>query len=175
MKQDPPLVETRGGRKDLKMKIGERTLGPQVRILVIPRQEGNVVFKAKAVLDYKAFDALVTNPVPPNIMMKGETSFKPNFKDPKYIESLDKYIGLKRDWMFIESLSVTPDLIWEKVKLEDIETWGKWSDELTEAGFTPMEINRIIGLIIEANGMDQTMIDEATKAFLAGQVVTQNV
>jgi len=154
------------------MKIGTRVLGPQVRVLVIPRQEGNVVFKAKAVLDYKAFDSLITQPVPPMVTMKGETEAKANFKDSKYTIEFDKYVSLKRDWMFIESLSATPDLVWEKVKIEDKGTWGLWSEELIEAGFTPMEINRIVGLIIEANGMNQEMIDEATKAFLAGPAET---
>jgi len=167
-------VEAGGGqlKKVTTMKIGERILGPQVRVLAIPRQDGNIVFKAKAILDYKAFDALIPRPMPPNIMMKGDTEFKPNFKDPKYLADLEKYSELKRDWMFIESLSVTPDLVWEKVKLEDKATWGLWAEEFIDAGFTPNEINRIIGLIIDANGMDQTLIDEATKAFLAGQAET---
>ncbi|MCK9463148.1 MAG: hypothetical protein M0R80_26290 [Proteobacteria bacterium] len=155
------------------MKIGTRVLGPQVRVLVIPRQDGNVVFKAKAVLDYKAFESLIQQPVPPLVTMKGETEAKPNFKDAKYSEAFDAYLNLKRDWMFLESLSATEKLTWERVKIEDKSTWGLWTEELTEAGFTPMEINRIIGIIIEANGMNQTMIDEATKSFLAGQAVTQ--
>lgn len=151
------------------MKIGKQELGPQIRVLVIPRQTGNIIFKAKAVLDYKAFDALIKMPVPPTVTMKGETEAKPNFKDSKYMEDLNKYVELKRDWMFIESLSITPDLVWEKIKLTDPASWKLWTEELMEAGFTPSEVNRIVGLIIDANGMDQTLIDEATKSFLAGQ------
>lgn len=151
------------------MKIhGKKIEGPNVAVLVLPRQEGDIVFTAKAVLKYDEFDAVNPMPKPPVIMRPGgEQSTNPN--DKKYQEEVNKWATSKMNWMIIKSLEATDGLEWETVDLSKPETYENVRIELADSGLTAADIARIVNLVIEVNGLNQDKIDEATKRFLAMQ------
>lgn len=151
------------------MKIHGRTFsGPDVVPVVIPRSDGDVVFKCQAVLTFDDFEALCPVPEAPQILRPGGLrSSDPD--DPKYLEILEEW-GVKRtNWMILKSLEATEGLEWEGINMSDPDTWDNFRTELADSGFTIGEIGRLIQGVTEACGLNQTKIDEATERFLADQ------
>jgi len=152
------------------MKIhGKKLDSPNEVTIVIPRQSGNIIFKAQAVLDFEPFKAICPQPEPPQIMKPGQQP-REDLEDPKYVEELNKWSKQHTEWMIIKSLEATEGLEWETVDKSDPETWANYEKELRDSGFAPAEITRIITSVLDACGLNQRKIDEATEAFLAGQV-----
>jgi len=151
------------------MKInGKKLDGPSIEVVVIPRQSGEIVFRAQAVLDYSDCDKLNPMPQAPKRLMRGG-EVQENVEDPKYIKAVDVWATRKFYWMFVKSLEATEGLEWETVKLDKPETWELYKKEMQDSGFSPGEIARVEMCVTDACGLNQTKIDEATKRFLAGQ------
>jgi len=151
------------------MKVNGKTLnGPSIEVIVIPRQGGDLVFKAQSVLDYEPFYELYPTPQPPQVMRPGGVMSK-NVEDPKYKDALTKWSIAQFNWMFLQSLRATEGLEWDTVKYDDPDTWDNYRDEMKESGLSPVEIGRIQMCVTDACGLNQDKIDEATKSFLAGQ------
>lgn len=154
------------------MKIhGEVLEGPALEVVVIPRQAGNIVFKARAVLDYEPFHKLCPVPEPPTIKKRGGEEFK-DIKDTKYVDAITTWAEKKTHWMVLQSLLATEGLEFENIKDSDSDTWSNYDEEFHKAGFTEGEISKIVGIVISVNGLDQTKIDEATKRFLSEEAPT---
>ena len=155
------------------MKIkGQSIKPPKDVVVVIPRDGESIVFRAKAVLDQTPFDAICPEPQVPrkkSYGAKADLPAEPFPEEPNYVKALGEYHKHLQDWIFMESLSATEGLEWETVKPDQPDTWGNWQTELKAAGFSQLEIMRIFQAIIDANGLNQSRIDEATKSFLAGQ------
>jgi hypothetical protein len=151
------------------MKIKGKTLdGPNIEVVVIPRQSGDIVFKAQAVLDYEDCDKLNPMPQAPKVLLRGG-AVQENVEDPKYVKAVDQWATRKFYWMLLKSLGATEGLEWETVKLDDPETWELYKTEMQSCGFSPGEIARVEMCVTDACGLNQSKIDEATKRFLAGQ------
>ncbi len=157
------------------MKIkGVKPSDPNTEIIVIPRADGNdLVFKAQAVLDTSAFEALCKLPTAPHITVKGGESGQ-DFEDPEYLKKLQAHIKLKSDWITLKSLQATPDLEWEGIDMSKPETWSLYLDELRDFKLSDYEIRLIIQGVQSANGLDENKIDAARMRFLASQVVKQS-
>lgn len=155
------------------MKIAGRKLeGPNIETVVIPRQDGDIVFKCQAVLSYDDFEKLCPMPTPPEVLKPGGVqSF--NTEDPKYVEAVQKYSEQRTSYMVLQSLSATEGLEWGTVKMDDPSTWDNYTDEMAKAGLSDAECARIIHTVTSANGLNQKRIDEATERFLAAQVPSQ--
>jgi hypothetical protein len=150
------------------MKYRGKTLVKQSHaFVVIPHNGEDVIFKCGVLDGYKEFEAICPLPQPPTILRQGEQSV--NIEDPTYKANVATWAMNRTNWLVCKSLSVNPDLVFETINMADPSTWGNWEKELTEAGFGQVAINRIIETVIEANGLSEKRIDEATKAFLAGQ------
>jgi len=147
---------------------GKKLDGPSIEVVVIPRQSGDLVFKAKAVLDYSECDRLNPMPQPPKRLMAGG-EVQENTEDPKYKKRVEEWAVAKFHWMVTKSLSATEGLEWETVESTKPETWKNYKQEMQEAGLSPGEIARIEMCVTDACGLNQAKIDEATKRFLAGQ------
>lgn len=147
---------------------GKKLDGPPVEVVVIPRQTEELVFKAQAVLNYDDFEKLAPVPTPPKVVRPGGIESY-DTEDKKYNESMDDWASLKFHWMILKSLQATEELEWETVNMSDPSTWDKYESEMAEAGLSPAEIDRIKAAVIDACGLNQAKIDEATKRFLAGQ------
>jgi hypothetical protein len=133
---------------------------------VFTRPNGNIVFKMRPVIGSEDFVKLCPEPVPPRIVRAGigETE---NVEDPDYKAAVLKHNGYYFNWMILQSLDATPGLEWETVDRADPETWGNYRKELSEANMSEAEIGRLVGGVLEANGLDSDKIDRAKKAFLA--------
>ncbi len=150
------------------MKLHGKTIdGPNVEYIVIPRQEGDIVFKAEAVLDYKDFDAICPRPMPPERIKPGGVRSL-NVEDPKYKAEIEDWALNRTHWMILKSVQGTDGLEWETVDMSDPATWVNYIQEFEDAGLSQAEVSRIVDGVTTACGMNQDKIDQAQEAFLAG-------
>lgn len=151
------------------MRIGGVDLnGPNVEIMVIPRQNGDIVFKAQTVPDFSEFESMVPLPTAPGKRTK--KGFEKDTNAPSYKEEVARYDDLKFAYMIIKSLEPS-EIEWEATDLEKPSTWLGWKDELRKAGLSEIETNRIQNLVLEANSLDEAKMKAARDAFLLGQGV----
>lgn len=152
------------------MRLGNRTnFGRSIETLVIPRPNGeDIVFKAQGILDFQEFEKLCPEPKPKMILSRTEGKI-PNFNDPTYKLQLEQREKKRMAYIVIKSLEATEDLIWDRVNINNPDTWLQWEDELKEAGLSDFERKRIFTLTMNANSLNEAKMDEARKAFLAMQ------
>ena len=148
------------------MKIKGRAFDePAVVEIPVPYGNEEILFQAKAVLDYSQFEALVPEPVPPEVVRPGGVRSK-NVDDPKYKAAVEEYGKKKTFYMILKSLESTEGLEWSKVKLADPSTWEHVEDELTQA-FTRYGATALVHGVLHANGLSQRVLDQARRSFLA--------
>lgn len=149
------------------MKIrGKKIEGANEIVIIIPRNSSeDVVLKARAVLDMSTFDEICPRPLPPRKMLAGGREV-PNFKDPGFLSQMSNYAVKRLSWIVLTSLEATEGLEWEKVDLNDPTTWNNFRDEMTEAGFSNVEIDRIVQDCIVVNALSEEKIEEARERFL---------
>lgn len=156
------------------MKIGGRVVdGPKRMILVLPRDEGDIVFEFVAVVDDTEFEKRFPIPEPPktyNVKLQQNIL---NTEDPKYKSQVQERIKLKNAWIFLQSIAPS-NIEWDTVKLDQPETWTGWNNDLKNAGFSINEINTIFDYFVQANMVTESMIDEARKRFLASREAKQS-
>lgn len=145
---------------------GQTLYKPNTRLLVIPRDCGNIAFTFGPV-DYETFDKVCARPSAPRIMRAGESTYSDNLNDPKYLEELREWSLKRFMYMVISSLSFTKELQFETVDISDPQTYSNLDSELKSAGFVEAEIARIYKTAIEANGLDDEAIEKAKQDFLA--------
>lgn len=150
------------------MKVGGVEVTKCEALIVFPRGgEGkDIPFRAKAVAVNEEFNKMVPLPIPPKIQTKDGTSS--DFADPNYKKAIEHREEQRFAYMCIRSLEPSK-IEWEKVSLDQPNTWTKWGEELIEAGLSEVEVNRLIGIVMEANSLDESKIEAARKAFLRGQ------
>lgn len=149
------------------MRIGGVDLkGPNIELIVFPRPDGDIVFKAQTVKDFKEFDALVQPPIPPGIRTKD--GFKKDLNASSYRDEVKRYDDLKFAYMILKSLEPS-EIEWEKTDLDKPSTWLGWAEELHEAGLSEVETNRITVLVMQANSLDEAKLQAAREAFVRGQ------
>lgn len=155
------------------MKLhGKKIEGANVEYVVIPRQSGDLVFKATAVLDMSKFDELCPTPKPGKKVIQGGRVVD-DFQDKDYLIELEQY-GEKR-WAFLilETFRHTEGLEWETVNYDDPNTWLNYEAELRNAGFTKSEITLLVTGMTNANSLNQAKIDEAKNRFLVSLTQTK--
>jgi len=153
------------------MKIGgQEVSGPTEEVLVIPRLNGDVVFRAKAVLDYDEFDATCPPPKAPG--MRTKDGFKPNVNSPAYRDQVKNHANLRFGYIATRSLEPS-EIEWETVDFDKPNTWINWEKDLQKAGFNAVELQRITVLIMQANSLDESKLKAARDAFLLGQAMQQ--
>jgi hypothetical protein len=94
---------------------------------------------------------------------------KEDTENPEYKKMLDDWATKRTHWTVLKSLENCPDLEWETVDMEKPSTWDKYQEEMKEAGFTEIEMYRVLQGVMRANSLDDDMLKEAKKAFLADQ------
>ena len=155
------------------MKINGRVATARVaETLVVPRQDGDMVFKAIPVTDFSDFNALCPEPKPPEILRPGGERVS-NVEDPSYKAAKLAWADQRTAFMIIKSLAATEGLEFETVNIADSATWGNWRKEM-EKVLVNNELNMLLNIVITANGMSVEKIEEATKSFLAAQRVKQS-
>jgi hypothetical protein len=157
--------------EDFTMKLaGQKVEGPNVETIVIPRggDKKDIVFLARAIMDFDEFNKLCPEPQPPAKIVKGNRK-EYNLKDPGYLKGMAAYGEKRIAWIIIQSLKATPDLVWETVDEGNHRTWSNYQKELKDAGFSHFETQRIINGVFAANCLNEARVEEARNAFLLGQ------
>ena len=151
------------------MKIGgvDPTTLPAEEILVLPRGESEIVFRAQGVPDYDEFNALCPEPKPPKIQ-KPKEGWVDNVEEPAYKDMLKTYNDKRIAWMVVQSLAPT-DVEWDTVDPNKSSTWTNWETDLQKSGFNQIECNRVLRLVFQANCLDEDKLDKARENFLVGQ------
>lgn len=140
-------------------------------VLVLPRGKEQIVIKIRAFPDMEHLTEICPDPKPPGRLTKD--GFIPNLEDDTYKKRMEQH-GLQRlAYMIIKSLEPT-NIEWEKVDLDNPKTWIEWEKEMKESGFTQMERNLIIGLVLEVNNLNEVKLNEARVSFLRGQEQEQS-
>lgn len=151
------------------MKIAGKSIDkPSIQFAVIPRESGDIVFKAGPVGDISIeFDALYPVPSVPTVHKKGKEPFK-DIKNPDYMKKVKDRENARMAYMVLKSLEATEDLDWETVDLSDHSTWNNYLTELRASNLSELEIGTIINAVIKANALDSDALDEARERFLRG-------
>ncbi len=153
------------------MKIkGKKIEGPNREIIAIPRGMGDdLIFIVSAVMDMSPFEKMCPAPAPP--LRKIDGVDVPNLKDAAFLKLLDQHSTKRMAWMVITSLEGTEGLEWETVDAGDPSTWLLFRDEMTSAGLSEMEVNRIVAGVISVNALSESKIEAARERFLLLQQV----
>lgn len=152
------------------MKIGgidPKTL-PAETVLVLPRGEEVIVFKARGLQDMDEFNKLCPEPTPPRKMTKD--GLVADVTNSNYKTDMDHYGKRRLAYMVVKSLEPS-EIEWDTVDVHVPGTWTNWEQDLKNAGLTTVEANRVIGLVLEANSLDESKLKQARDVFLRGPLV----
>jgi len=145
--------------------VDPKTL-PKEEILVIPKGEKSVVFRARGVPDMAAFHALVPEPKPALRMRNG--GVEADATSPGYQQEMVEYGRRRLAYMIIMSLEPS-EITWDTVNLDVPGTWANWEKDFIDNGLLPADCNRILNLVMEANSLNEARIKQARELFLLGQ------
>lgn len=143
---------------------------PEDFILLRPGTEQELVIRARAFRDWDEFNALCPVPEPPGRHERGK-GFVKNFEDKTYKDRVFLRGRQQAGWMVIQSLY---EVEWETVDPENPKTWPNWEDELKDSGFTQIECNLIITLVMDVNSLNEDKMKQARESFSLGQEAAQN-
>ena len=149
------------------MKIGgvdPRTL-PTEEVLVLPRGDQRIVFRASGLEDMEPFKALCPEPKAPGKLTKD--GFVPDTEDEGYKSVMEEQSKRRLAYMVVNSLAPS-EIEWDTVKLDDPSTWTNWEVDMKAAGLTQVECNRVLSLVLEANCLDEVKLRKARELFLQG-------
>lgn len=152
---------------------GKKIEGRNSAILVLMRGTDRIVFIAQAMdSDDDNFNKLVKLPEPPTIIRPGGLK-ELNIKDVTYTKAIEEYAAIKTAYMIIMSLKESPDLEWETIDYEKPQTWKNWEAELKEAGFTEIERMKVLQVVMQANSLDDDLLEQARTDFLQEQALQE--
>jgi len=145
-----------------------------IETVVIPRGDAQYIFKARPLTaeDDLFFEKACPAPEPPMFQVPGK-AVEADLTNAAYLLEKKDWTNARTEYLFFRSLQATEDLEWETVLEADPSTWGNIEAELLAAGFLQPEVIRIFNIVVEANGLDQSKIEKATKSFLATQAQLQ--
>lgn len=161
------------GRPDIeypKMEDGKPVLDED-GTPVIETENGDMVFVVKPVRDYEVFEAMCPPPKGQEKIGKNGQKFE-DVESPEYKTAFTAWLETRTAWMILQSIRDTPDIEFEIVKMTEPATWLRLEDELEESGILPMERLRLIGAVLNVNGLNQDKIEKARASFLAKQVAS---
>lgn len=143
-----------------------------VDYVVVPRNDGDIVFTVKPVYDFSEFDNLCPLPKAGTVHERGKGQ-RADTDNPRFKEKIAYYSMRKFAWIILESLRDTEGLQWETVQPDDPDTWMNYQKELVDAKFTDKEIAKIIETVLQVNSLDEAKLKEARDRFLAGRTTQQ--
>jgi len=148
------------------MKIGGVPVTKCEEVLVLPRINGDLVFKASAVESMEYFEEVCPKPKAPIRTMAGGR--KEEHLSDDFIKSLEGWSEKRYAYICVKSLEPS-NIEWDEVSIKKPSTWSKWTTELISAGLSDVEVNRIQALVLDANSLNEAKLKEAREAFLLGQ------
>jgi hypothetical protein len=148
------------------MRIGGVEVTKCEEVLVLPRMNGDLVFKAVAVCSMDKFNDLCPKPEPPMRLKKGGVR-EPHLSDD-YIKTVESWSQKRYAFICINSL-IPSDITWDEVDYDKPNTWVKWMEELEAAGLADVELQRVQSLVLDANALNEAKLKAARESFLLGQ------
>jgi len=149
------------------MRIGgidPRTL-PNEEVLVLPRGDQQIVFRARGLANMDEFDAMCTEPkVPVRMTPDGIVE---NRNEPNYKSVMLEYAKRRIAYIIVKSLEPS-QIEWETVDMSVPGSFANWESDLLNAGLNKFECNRVLNLCFEANSLDEGKIKKAREVFLQG-------
>jgi hypothetical protein len=154
------------------MKIGGKIVaGGHEVVLILPRgTDDQIVIRAQAVTDLDTFYTICPEPKPPGKLTKN--GWEPNLKDENYQIVHSRHLSQRIAYLVIQSLEPSK-IEWDTTDINNPRTWTNYIDDFKSAGLTGIEINRIIGAVMEANSLDEVKLEQAREIFLRGQRLEQ--
>lgn len=150
------------------MKIGgidPKTLCNEV-VLVLPRGDQNLVFRAVGLPDMDRFIEQCPQPKPPGKLTRDGVI--PMVEDPSYTQLMDQWGRKRLGYMVYHSLKPS-EIEWDTVQEDDPRTWTNWEKDLRDGGLSEIEVSRVLALVMEANALDENKLKKARDLFLLGQ------
>ena len=144
--------------------VDPKTL-PTEEVLVLPRGDQRIVFKAVGIPSMEAFAKICPEPIAPGKLTKD--GYVPDAEEPGYKSIVEQYGKQRLGYMVVNSL-LPSQIEWDTVKIEDPSTWTCWEADLKSAGLSQIECNRVLGLVFEANCLDEAKLRKAREVFLLG-------
>jgi hypothetical protein len=135
-------------------------------VLVLPRGNESIIFRARGLKDMEEFNALCPQPKPPGKLTKD--GWVPDNNDPTYQQVIGEWAKKRFGYMVVKSLEPS-EIEWDTVKADDPRTWANWEKDLKEGGLTQIECNRVAGLVLEANALDEEKLQKAREVFQRGR------
>lgn len=162
---------------------GKKIEGPASKILVFPRGESEadaIKLEVVAVLEMKGFEERCKEPLPPSMMKRGGEKV-PDFNNENYKKQRARYNQLYSLWIYFNSLYSPAEhpgdermpVEWDRIDIDDPNTWPLFEIELVDAGFSEFERMRIMNAILEINSLSEEKMEEARNSFLASRQVPQ--
>ena len=148
------------------MRISGVEVTSSEALLVLPRDKGDIPIRAVAVAIADEFDEKCPMPVAP--MLQTKDGNKPDHNDKDFKAALSRRADMRFALMIVRSLEPS-NIDWDEVNVDMPATWLKWQDEMLAAGLSEIECNRVVGLVLEANALDEAKIKAARDNFLLGQ------
>lgn len=150
------------------MRIGGVAITPPVEeVLVLPRGDAQLVFRAIAVKSWDEFEKLCPSPEPPKMLVKNKQV--PDAEDPGYKSLLNTWYLKRLSYLIIKSLEPS-NIEWDTVDIYNPSTWLKVEEEFIAAGITDAEFQKIVQTVLDANSLNEDKLKAAREAFLHGQV-----
>jgi len=149
------------------MRIGgvdPKTL-PCEEMLVLPRGDQQIVFRATGIKDMEEFTRLCPEPEPPKKLTKGGPTT--DTEDKGYKEAVKIYEKRRTAYVLLRSLQPS-EIEWDTVKFDGPSTWLNWEEDLKNAGLSTIECGRVLHLVMQANSLDEEKLEQARKLFLQG-------
>lgn len=145
------------------MKInGKEVRGVVEDVLVLPRgKQGDIVLHGRADANPQQFNELCEQPKPP--MIQTPAGNQADITNEGYIAQMEAY-GQKRFGYLI--LKTLYECEFELLDIEKPQTWGKWDEELTQAGFNEMDKTRIVNFVAAVNSLNERAVESARENFL---------
>jgi hypothetical protein len=153
------------------MKIGgvEAKRRGELEPLVFSREDGNdLVFIAKPVYNLDEFIALCPEPDVKQFGKMTKDGWVPDLEAPQYLDLLRLRRVAHWDYTMIKSLEPS-NINWDKVKHNDPKTWKHCQTELLSV-LSYTEFSKVIGLVEEANTMDDAKLEENRESFFRKRV-----
>lgn len=139
-------------------------------LLVLPRGNKQIVFRAVGLSNWDEFDKLCPEPKPGKKMVKGGTV--DDFDNKAYLESMKEYGRRRTAYMVVKSLEPS-QIEWDKVSLAVPGSWPLWEKELLDNGLCKTECHRVFNLVMGVNSLDEDKLRKARDFFLLGQVMLE--
>lgn len=151
------------------MKVGGvQVTPPPEGLLVLDREDGQLVFRAKPVPveAWDFFNKACPEPPMPMVLKKGEKIGNPD--DETYKLQMAQMRSKRIAYLCLKSLEPS-NIEWDTVNMDQPDTYLNFEDDLRASGMVEMEIQKVIGLCVGANSLDEEKLKAARESFLRGQ------